>query len=276
MTGLSRLPGGTEPERAHLACDLVGAERAVAAVRGAAPDVVIHAQALSDVDRCELEPQAARTQNVDTTAHVVGALEALPSCGLVYVSTDYVFDGAKGSPYDEEDEPHPLGVYGSTKLAAERLVLGRPRSVVVRTSTLFGSGRMNFCDHLVAQLRAGAPVEAFTDQVTSPTYAEDLAEGIRDLATLLGASWQPAWPQVFHVANAGGATRVAFATRVADLIGGSRALIRPILMAAQHRPAPRPHYSALSTTRLAGVIGRTLRPWDDALSAYLRERHLLG
>ena len=184
-----------------------------------------------------------------------------------------VFDGMKGAPYDENDTPNPLSVYGRSKLEAEQLVLRYPRSVVVRPSTLFGSGRMNFCDHIVSRVTAGQAVEAFIDQVTSPTYTEDLAVGIAELSVAVWSSRDVAWPRTYHIANAGSCSRVAFAHRVAELLGCSRDLIQGIPMARQQRPAPRPANSALTTIQLASVIRRTLRPWDDALQAYLRQRH---
>ena len=271
MTGLSRHAPPTAPAGRHVVCDLGDARRAAEVIGAIRPDAMIHTQALSDVDRCELEPDAARAQNVGATASLLEALERTPGRGrawLVHVSTDYVFDGTKGTPYDENDEPRPVSVYGRMKLDAERLALGYPRAVVVRPSTLFGPGRANFCDTIVARLRAGEPVEAFADQVTSPTYTVDLAEGLEALCAALGRADEPP-ARVVHVANAGGCSRVVFARRIAELIGSSPELVRPIPMAAQRRPARRPAYSALTTIHLARLIGRTLRPWDDALRAYL-------
>jgi len=274
VTGLARHDPRTPHAGRHLVCDLVDARRIAEVVGAVHADAVIHTQALSDVDRCELEPEAAQAQNVEGTVNLLRALERAPSLGrggrplLVYVSTDYVFDGMKGAPYEEADEPNPVSVYGRSKHEAERLTLGYPRGVVVRPSTLFGPGRMNFCDHIVSRVSAGAPVEAFTDQVTSPTYTVDLAEGLEELCAALGPADEPP-ERVVHMANAGGASRVAFARRIATLIGASPELVRPIPMAAQHRPAARPAYSALTTRHCARLIGRILRPWDDALRAYL-------
>jgi dTDP-4-dehydrorhamnose reductase len=243
------------------------------------PEIVIHTQALSDVDRCELEPEAARKQNVQATANLIEALRPLGAL-LIHVSTDYVFDGTKGSPYDEEDCPNPLSVYGRSKLEAERLVLNYPRSVVVRPSTLFGSGRMNFCDQIVSQLSAGQAVEAFTDQVTSPTYTEDLADAIAELGATLPrlrreaslSSLDLTLPRIYHITNSGCCTRLVFARRVAEILECAPDLILGVPMAHQKRPALRPAYAALATIHLARVIGRTLRPWDDALQDYLRQR----
>ena len=231
---------------------------------------MIHTQAMSDVDRCEREPQAARAMNVQATAHLVRALRGTPA-RLFYVSSDYVFDGAKGAPYDERDAPHPISVYGQSKLEGEVEALRHPAAVILRPSTLFGSGRMNFCDAIVGAAREGRTIEAFLDQTTSPTYTEDMAAMIRELIQALAGSRTPV-TRVVHITNAGSCTRVAFAHRVLDLLGRSRDLVRPIRMAQQQRPAKRPAYSALTTVALTPLTGRSMRSWDDALHAYLRQR----
>ena len=275
MVGLSRSEASASSADHHVACDLLDAHRTDEVIRALQPDIVIHAQALSDVDRCEQDPVAANAQNADAIANVVRAVEHSRAL-VVYVSTDYVFDGTKGAPYDEADTPHPINVYGRSKLNGERIVLEYPRGIVVRTSTLFGEGRMTFCDAIVTRLRAQQPVEAFLDQVTSPTYTEDLAQGLADLSLTLVRSRELQGPRTFHVANAGGCSRVELAHRVAELLGQSRDLIRPVPMASQRRVAARPAYSAFTTRHLSRIIGRTLRPWDDALHAYLRQRHWLN
>jgi len=255
-------------------CDLSDARRTATVLQGIRPDVVIHTQAQSDVDRCELDPSEAQAQNVETTVHVVEALR-LTSAWFMHVSTDYVFDGQKSSPYSEEDVANPISVYGRTKLEAERVVLGYARGVIVRPSTLFGPGRMNFCDRVVRAALGGETVEAFTDQATSPTFTEDVAEAMGELITALGKRPQGT-PRIYHMANEGGCSRLVFAHRIVDLLGRPRSCVRPVRMAEQPRPAPRPATSILTTEVLPALIGRTLRPWDEALHAYLRQRHLVN
>ena len=250
-------------------CDLRDAAHTAKTVDATRPDAVIHTQAMSDVDRCELEPDLARAMNVEATGNLVRALRGGPAI-LLYVSTDYVFDGELGKPYDEQDRPNPVSVYGRSKLEGEQAAQRHPRTLVIRPSTLFGPARMNFCDAIVQALQAGRTIEAFADQTTSPTYAEDMAEAI---AAFLPALQQPArWPasRIVHLTNAGTATRVEFAHHVADLLRLSRELVRPIRMADQRRPARRPAYSALTSRELVPLLGKTLRPWTDAVRAYLR------
>jgi dTDP-4-dehydrorhamnose reductase len=276
VTGLARHVPPVPSAGGHVACDLLDHQRTAEVVQGLRPDVVIHAQALSDVDRCEREPELAEGMNVRSTANLVRALEGTGAL-LVSVSTDHVFDGTKGSPYDEGDLPNPINVYGKSKWKGEQVALGYARAVVVRPSTLFGPARMNFCDHVASRILAHQAVEAFLDQVTSPTYTEDLAEGIADLmGTIHPRSIVSLPSRVFHMTNAGGCSRLEFAHRIADLLDCSREHIRAVRMVQQQRPAPRPAYSALTTRYVPHLVGRTLRPWGDALQAYLCQRRWLN
>ena len=254
----------------QITCDM-SEPSAVAELAAIKPSLVIHAQALSDVDRCELEPAAAQRYNVDAARHVTTAAEQAGAL-LVCMSTDYVFDGRKGAAYDERDAPNPISVYGRSKLDVERCALGYARGFVVRTSTLFGPGRINFCDHIVQRLQAGTTVEAFIDQVTSPTLTFDLAEALTELSLALARDSQRTDGQrIFHATNAGECSRVMFAQRVAGLLGYPQSLIRSISMTAQGRPAPRPAYSALVSRHLPRLLGHGLRSWEEALQAYLRK-----
>ena len=242
------------------------------------PELVVHAQALSDVDRCEEEPQLARAMNVQATANLVEALKAngeRPAL-LIALSTDHVFDGAQRRPYVESDLPAPVNTYGRTKLESERHALGYARSIVVRTSTLYGPGRLNYCDHIVARTTAGEPVEAWSDQQTSPTYTEDLAAAMAQLSLHVLDSGSLTGQRVYHLVNAGGCSRVTFAERVVELLHGSKDLIKPIPMAAHQRPAHRPRYAVLDTINVPASLKEILRPWDDALQAYLRQRRPFG
>ncbi len=272
VTGLSRhappVPGAGQ----HVVCDLTNPQRVRQALDAARPQWVIHCQAESNVDRCEQDPSAAWAHNVEATGHLRSVLEALGGelPVLIQLSTDYVFSGTKDAPYAEDDPPDPISVYGRSKAEAERQALAYERAAVVRPSTLFGPGRMNFCDHVLQQLAGGQPVEAFEDQVTSPTYTEELAAALEEFAAAVWASRQDRWPRIVHAVNAGSCSRVAFARKIAQLVGAPPELIRPIPMAAQRRPAARPAHAVLEVKRLPQVIGHALRPWEEALAAYVR------
>ena len=272
VVGVSRHPAQASLAR-HETCDLTDADQTRRLIERLQPSRIIHAQALSDADEAEQHPELAWTMNVGATQHLIDAIRGTRT-RVVALSTDYVFDGAKQQPYTESDTPHPLSVYGRSKLEAERVALSHPWAVVVRTSTLFGEGRMNFCDRVAARVTSGQTAEAFADQITSPAFTDDLAEAIAALGDRLMASHELPQPTVYHMTNAGAASRVMFARRVAEILGCSQDLVVPIPMAAQQRPAPRPRYSALATEHPAN--GRIRRSWEDALQAYLRRRYRSG
>jgi len=275
VVGLSRHASSPGNPGQHVLCDLTQREATQRVIRAVNADVVIHTQALSDVDRCEQEPHQADLCNRQTTEHLCTILRDTNTV-LITVSTDYVFDGRKGSPYHEEDEPHPISVYGRSKLAGERATLRYPRGYVVRPSTLFGPGRMNFCNAIVQHLQRDEPIEAFMDQTTSPTYTEDLAQGLCRVVELMGREDLSRLPRVYHLANAGSCSRVEFAQCVVRLLGGNDALIRAIPMAQQRRPAPRPASSALISRYQQQVLGWSLRSWQDAVRAYLASQAWLN
>ncbi len=271
VTGLSRhVPKELAARSQHLACDLLEGVGLAEAVRVVAPDIVVHAQALSDVDHCEEQPKHAWALNVQTTHNVVEALKPI-GAPLISISTSYVFDGMKAAPYVEADPPHPTNVYGQTKLEGETITLSYARGFVVRTGNLFGPGRENFCDHAILQLRAGKPVEAFVDQLASPTYTVDLAHALGQFCQRV-SGFQPDEPRLYHVANAGRCSRFAFVQRVADLLECSHQPIHPISMGAQRRPARRPANAALQSLWLEGAIGCCLRSWEEALQDYVQGR----
>jgi len=239
-------------------------------VQACRPDAVIHAQALSNVDACEHDPETAYLQNVQPVKYLCRALQDTPAW-LLLVSTDYVFDGRKQAPYTEADAPNPLSVYGRTKLAAEEQALRYPRARVVRPSTLFGVGRMNFCQAVAMALSQGQSILALRDQTTSPTYTQDLAEGIEAVIQAIRRAPDASAPRIYHITNAGACTRVEFATHIAAQLGYSPSLIRPVTRQELGFDAPRPAWSALVSDHFTSLTRRTIRPWYDAVNEYLAQ-----
>ncbi len=250
-------------------------EKAVAAgLQRWAPSVVVHAAAMTDVDACEREPGAASRVNVGGAQNVAAGCAAIGAC-LVSISTDYVFDGEAGRPYREEDPPRPVSHYGRTKLEGEREALAAcPRAVVVRVSGLFGSARSNFVSAAIERLREGQPVPVVTDQVNSPSYTADLARGIGWLIDRIGREPDAAGQGgplhgPLHLANAGGATRAQVAEVLADWVGAPRGLLRKTTWAELNRPARRPPQSQLDCGRFERMAGEGLRPWREAVQAFV-------
>jgi dTDP-4-dehydrorhamnose reductase len=193
----------------------------------------------------------------------VAAEAARVNASVLAISTDYVFDGAKRSPYTEDEATAPLSVYGRSKLAGERAVrAGVPRWAIVRSAWLYGSGGKNFVNTILDLSARQDALTVVDDQTGSPTYVADLAEG---LARLVDARAEG----LLHLANAGSATWCDLARESLRLAGGDPARVRPAATETMGRPAPRPVYSALDCARARARYGVALRPWRDALADYL-------
>lgn len=213
------------------------------------PDLVLHAAAWTDVDAAEADQAAAETVNVRGTANVV-ALGA----PIVYFSTDYVFDGTKGRPYLEADEPNPLSVYGRTKLAGERQLR---EGWIIRSSWLFGWAGRNFVKTMLALSERTDEVHVVGDQRGAPTYVGHLAEAVPRLLELPDG--------IRHVAAEGDCTWAEFARAIFEEAGRDCRVIE-ITTDELGRPAPRPVYSVL---RSAHGDTPKLPHWREGLRACL-------
>jgi dTDP-4-dehydrorhamnose reductase len=200
---------------------------------------------------------------------------ARAGAAILHISTDYVFDGAKGAPYTEDDRPNPLSVYARSKYEGELQVLasGAP-AVVVRTAWLYGWQGKNFVKAILAASERGGPLRVVADQVGSPTATRDLAEAIAGLVM----APTPTLPRkrgrgiegLFHVVNAGACSRFEFAKAIV----GGRVEVLPITTAEAGRVAPRPAYSALTSTRWSATGLPALSRWEVALDRFLREKQV--
>jgi dTDP-4-dehydrorhamnose reductase len=243
--------------------DIRDAAQVRAAVEGSRPDWIILAAAYTDVDGCETNPQRAMDVNCQGAVHVAEAAKEYGS-RLLFVSTDYVFDGVKTAPYEVDDPRAPRSVYGKSKAEAEIALLKiLAEGCVARTSWLFGTGGKCFPDTILKLAASRDQIDVVDDQRGCPTYAPDLA---RALVQLCEAGAQG----IVHVTNRGACTWFEFAKQiVAD--AGMKTVVRPTTSDKFVRPAPRPRYSVLSSRSLEGY-GITTPCWEEALSRYLRER----
>ncbi len=260
---VSRELGGRGPAAAavHAGLDLEGR-----AILSRAPRLVFNCAGYTDVDGAESRSELAMAVNA-AGAQAVALACAEAGAHLVHISTDYVFDGKSGRPYREDDPPAPLSAYGRSKLEGERLVRQTlPGCLIVRSAWLFGPGRSNFVEKVVAKGRLGEPFAVVADEVGSPTYAPDLAEAVLDL----GRSWTGG---VLHVVNQGQASRLELARASLELAGIDPGLIRPVTSAELGLAASRPAYSVLEAGGAARLRGGPLPDWRDALRRYI-SRHL--
>ncbi len=250
--------------------DFARPETLAATLASTRPTLVINAAAYTAVDRAESEPEAARVANEDGPA-LLARLCAEADIPLIHVSTDYVFDGTKGAPYTESDPPTPASVYGATKLAGERAVLGAGgRHCVVRTSWVHAPHGRNF---VLTMLAAGARqdrLRVVADQIGCPTAADDLAAALLAMAAAIGAGWRAEQGGVFHAAGSGWTSwhGLAEAVFAAAATHGRRVpVVEPIATADWPTPARRPADSRLDCTRLATVFGHRLPDWRDSVAA---------
>ena len=227
------------------------------------PDWVVLSAAYTDVDGCESNADIAFAVNRDGAENVaIAAKEA--GARLLFLSSDYVFDGKKATPYETDDSRNPQGVYGQTKAEAEVKLLALTRECcIVRTSWLFGTGGKCFPDTIL-KLAAGRPaLDVVNDQRGSPTYVVDLARAIVSLCRRNAVG-------IVHATGAGDCTWFEFAQEIVQS-AGLATTVRPVSSEQMARPAPRPAYSVLSASSL-NALGIEMPGWQDALRRYLRER----
>jgi len=227
-----------------------------------APEAIIHAASLTDVDACERDPAEAFRVNAQGT-HRVADAAAKVGARLVYLSTDYVFDGAKAEPYTESDPVNPLNAYGRSKLMGEQAVLAAcPTALIVRTSWLYGVHGKNFVKTILALAARQSEMQVVNDQRGSPTYA-------RELASVIGDLLRQKVQGIVHAGGEGECTRYEFAQAILDA-AQIRCRNVPITTPESCRLAPRPAYSVLSTARLQSY-GLRLSPWRVGLKQFLQE-----
>lgn len=227
------------------------------------PDVIIHAGAMTDVDGCEREPDAAwRTNALGTQNVAAAAVEA--NAALVYISTNFVFDGEQDRPYHEFARPHPISVYGASKLAGEVAVRSIcPRHFIVRTSMVYDETGRNFVNTMLRLAEDRSSLRVVADQYGNPTYAGDLAESIWKLLE------RPCYG-TYHLTNTGVASWHEWAVEIFRL-SGSGITVDPIPASAYQRAATPPRNGVLANVAAAS-LGISLPTWQDALTRCLANR----
>jgi dTDP-4-dehydrorhamnose reductase len=266
----------------HADCDITDEASVRRYFAESKPELAINCAAYSDVDGCERDPERAMAVNVRGAGNLARAAEQI-GARLFHISTDYVFDGAKREPYTEQDATTPISVYGRSKLEGERGVLYGPASpsphLVIRTSWLYGRYRTNFVDQTVENARAGKPIMAVAEQVSCPTWTLHLAQRIIELAELAEGAGTRA-TGVLHLAGAGACSRHELArTIISKLASNGKTPPAEVIATTWeklNRPARRPVYTAMSSSRLAALGLAPLPDWKEALYEYLRLRHSVG
>jgi dTDP-4-dehydrorhamnose reductase len=243
--------------------DIRDATRVQSAVEETKPEWIVLAAAYTDVDGCESNQDLAFAVNRDGAIHVAKAAKSI-GAQLLFLSSDYVFDGKKTTPYETNDPRKPQGVYARTKAEAEVALLElMPGCCIARTSWLFGTGGRCFPDTILKLAASRPALDVVNDQRGSPTYTNDLAGAIIQLCRKNAHG-------IVHVTNSGDCTWFDFAREIVR-DAGLNTDVHPVNSQQMARPAPRPHYSVLSPDSLHR-FGIQMPSWQDALRRYLAER----
>jgi dTDP-4-dehydrorhamnose reductase len=247
-------------------CDIRAIQSAILAAR---PDIVINPAAYTAVDRAEDEPDTAKAVNA-RGAEAVARAAANAGVPIIHFSTDYVFDGWKGTPYVETDATNPLSVYGQSKLEGEhRVASANPRHVILRTAWICSPYGTNFVRTILRSAKERPALNVVDDQRGTPTFAADVAQAVQAIVTgLMNSPEDHNLFGIFHVASRGETTWFHFARAIMDGAarrGGPHVSVHPIKTKDYPAKAHRPAYSVLSTEKIDRVHGIALPNWNEAL-----------
>jgi len=244
-------------------CDITNEAQCIAVINQYKPDVVIHAAAYTAVDLAETEADQAFAVNSYGTRNVVLAAEAAHAKCCV-ISTDYVFDGTGVLPYSEYDQTNPQSTYGKSKLAGERLTETlSSKYFIVRTSWVYGKSGNNFVKTMLKLCSEKDRLKVVHDQIGSPTYTVDLAQFLAELV-------QTERYGIYHASNSGSCSWYEFAKAIFEE-SGITVQVDPCTTEEFPRPAPRPRYSVMDHQSIRANGFTDLRPWREALRAFLAE-----
>jgi dTDP-4-dehydrorhamnose reductase len=254
----------------HAELDLIRLEELRPRLAQTEFDLLINCAALTNVDYCESHPEEAFSVNTDAP-RILAEICMEKSARFIHFSTDYVFDGNKRVPYNEEDEPAPLDVYGQSKLDGERAALQvSARFLVVRVSWVFGPDRPSFIDQVVARAQTSSEVAAVAGKISTPTYTLDAARWLR-------LAWERDIGGLLHLANGGECSWQEYAQHALDCCKACGIPLKGDRVGAlslndmTNFVARRPVYSVLSTARFKRLTGIEPRGWRQAVAEYVRD-----
>jgi dTDP-4-dehydrorhamnose reductase len=226
------------------------------------PDIVINAAAYTNVDGCESDSDACFSVNAEGVKNIALACRQ-KRIKIVHFSTDYVFDGTRKTPYQEDDKCTPLNVYGKSKLAGEQyLKQFSDNFLLIRSAWLYGKNGKNFVKTIIEKARTEKLLRIVDDQVGSPTFTWDLAAAVQLLI-------EGQHTGTFHVTNRGNCSWYEFAVKILKSACIPEVTVKPIKSDELKRPARRPHYSVLTCRKFSETTGKVMRYWQVALDDYI-------
>ena len=244
--------------------DITDKDKIIKLILQPKPDMVMHTAAYTDVDGCEINQKLAFLVNGKGTENVALAAKKL-KIPLLYISTDYVFNGEKKSPYIESDTPDPINVYGKSKLRGEEYVQNLVSNYfIIRIAGLFGKNGKNFVKTILKKAKEENSLKVVADQIHSPTYTIDLAQEIKRLIKTENYG-------IYHITNNGKCSWFQFAQEILKShphLPPTTTNLVPITSKELNRPAKRPQYSVLSNKHLKDTIGDNMPSWQNALEEY--------
>ena len=260
LTGQLQEKGEDFTGLSHSDLDITDKKKVLEVFSSLKPSLVIHAAAWTDVDGCERDPKKAFLVNEGGTENIAMACMK-NKANLIYISTDFVFDGKKKEPYTEDDRPNPINVYGASKLAGEEKVRqGLKSYYIIRSSWLFGPGRHNFVTKVLSWAKTQSSLKIVEDQVGTPTYTRDLARGVVKVI-------KDSPPGLYHIANSGCASRYEWAKAILEYSGLEKIEIVSVRHKDFSEIARRPVFSAIGTIR----VNLNLPHWQEALKDYIKD-----
>lgn len=254
--------------------DLADPADGLGLIEAARPDLIVSAAAYTAVDKAEDEPDLAFAINADAPRALAQRAASL-GVPLIQISTDYVFDGSKPTPWTETDEPAPMGVYGASKLAGEEAVLqASPRNIVVRVGWVYSPFGANFPKTMLRLAGERDVLRVVSDQVGGPSSALDIADGVLSIArNVLAEPTRDDLRGIFHMGAGGEASWADFASEICAWLGehgGRKVVVEPITTDEFPTKARRPANSRLHSTKLARLHGFRMPPWRTSLAPVLQ------
>ncbi|MCX7957936.1 MAG: dTDP-4-dehydrorhamnose reductase [Deltaproteobacteria bacterium] len=247
----------------HSECDIMNFDEIRKEIAAFKPDILVNTSAITDVDYCEVHSREAFIVNSGGAGYIASAARDC-GIGVVHISTDYVFDGKKGSPYQEEDAANPLSAYGKSKYEGEQLVsFSGADYLILRVQWLFGEFKDTFIDRAIKNLNKGEIIQAVSNQAGSPTYVKYVVYAASRLIMQNSRG-------IFHIASEGLCTRYEQMLYICDILKLNRNLVKPVRWDEFQNSAPRPQSIELSKLKLFNATGFRMPDWREQTEEYIK------